>query len=241
MGRRARADLEEALRRSARHTNLLHVSARRSDAGRSNDLRTRFGGAPCIEAGTWPFWRGSRRPYDFVCQVDFHECDASPDISVDLMAIFICWKAAEEGHEDACLVRAPVGPVEACLERPVAVEGSDYRVRPCTVAIQSRPTYPHWFDATPDIQRAASRLSNPRKEFERAKRKIQAAEPERSRVGGYPNWVHEKAFRGQGLTFVAQIEYEPDAGNCIGDAAPIFIAATPEIPSRLYADYWQSH
>ena len=42
------------------------------------------------------------------------------------------------------------------------------------------------------------------------------------------------------MHLLAQIAYEPAANNCIGDAAPIFIAVSATDPNRIETDASQS-
>jgi hypothetical protein len=59
-------------------------------------------------------------------------------------------------------------------------------------------------------------------------------------VGGFATWVHDNTLDHEDMIFVAQIAYEPDANNCIGDAAPIFIATCGSDPTRIETDVFQS-
>ncbi|MGH7139446.1 MAG: hypothetical protein ACREHD_27185 [Pirellulales bacterium] len=42
------------------------------------------------------------------------------------------------------------------------------------------------------------------------------------------------------MVFLAQIAYEPAANNCIGDAAPIYIAVNASDPTKIDTDSWQT-
>ncbi len=62
----------------------------------------------------------------------------------------------------------------------------------------------------------------------------------RSRVGGFPTWVHDNTLDQDDMVFLAQIDYEPDANNCIWDAAPIYLAVSGRDPTRIETDVFQS-
>ena len=42
--------------------------------------------------------------------------------------------------------------------------------------------------------------------------------------------MHDTTLGGDDMVFLAQIAHEPQAKNCIGDAAPIFIAVSTSDP-----------
>ncbi len=59
-------------------------------------------------------------------------------------------------------------------------------------------------------------------------------------MGGYPEWDHEETLEYDDLVFLAQIDYEPEAENCIMDAAPMFIAFSASDPAKIETDVSQS-
>jgi hypothetical protein len=127
------------------------------------------------------------------------------------------------------------------ISRPAALAALDYQVRPCAVRTQTFMTYPPWpIERFPEVATAASRFRNPGAAYERALGRLGFRHDFRSRVGGFPTWVHENTFDDDGFIFLAQIDYEPQANNCIGDAAPIYIAVSASDPTRIETDISQS-
>ena len=102
-------------------------------------------------------------------------------------------------------------------------------------------TYPtRSFERFPKIAAAASRFKNPDAAITASLRRLRNLYDFRSRVGGFPTWVGDNTLEDDDMIFLAQIAYEPDANNCIADAAPIYIAVSAGDPSRIETDTWQS-
>jgi len=221
---------------------------------------THFGGNPCFEAGdVWPISAEHQTPYDFVCQVNLNDCPERPGMPFDLFTVFLCWAMVEarKGGElqRACVVRTYDGasPDKAvAITRPPPHDEEDYQVRPCVVRTETFMTYPSlplqrpiprrrrslgWF---PAVATAASKFKNPDAAYEASLKRLGVLHDFRSRVGGFPNWVHEDTFEDEDVVFLAQIDYEPDANNCIGDAAPIYIGVCADNPTRIETDFYQS-
>jgi hypothetical protein len=209
---------------------------------------TKFGGSPYAETGdVWPTWQG--RPYDFFAQIDFQECFDPPSPAVDLMVIFGSWSALESGDlaEDACLIRGYFNPsVSKAIElkRPECVP-SDYRIRPCRVRMSRMLTFPSSVARllhVPEIADLVSEFSLPEAAYIRSLKWIGYGSVEyASRVGLYPTWVHGDTMDDDDLVFLTQLAFEPKANNCIGDAAPLYIASHRSNPSRFEFDAWQSY
>ncbi len=209
---------------------------------------THFGGNPYFEMGdTWPTLAEDERPYDFVCQVNFKDCPERPDVPFDLFTVFLCWDLIENEMGDAergCIVRTyrDAAPSKAIpITRPAPLVPDDYRVRPCAVRAKTFMTYPSWSMVPfPAIAEAASKFRNPVAAFHASLKRLGFWNDFRSRLGGFPTWVHDNTLDHNDLVFLAQIGFEPTANNCIGDAAPIYIAVSASDPTRIETDAFQS-
>lgn len=261
-------ELDEAVRSVAKPaTQFKGIPLRPGEPLSVTD--TRFGGTPYAEAGdVWPTL--GKRPYDFVAQLNLHQCDDPPTSAYDLIAVFICWHALATAEEDelkqACFVRSYRNPAEAkavAIRRPEPIDEDDFQVTACATQSHRVLTYPRpgWQLEVPAIAAAARYHKGYQESFEKSwnsrgyrwrgsfnrvyekslKRLGFDSRDECTQIGGYPTWVHENAIVDDGTFFVAQIAYEPAANNCIGDAAPIFIAAHRSDPTRFETDPWQTH
>jgi len=207
---------------------------------------THFGGNPYFETGdTWPTLAEDKRPYDFVCQVNLKDCAERPSVAFDLFTVFLCWTAVEERpeFERACIVRTYRDASSAkavSIPRPAPCGPEDYRVRPCTVRTGKFMTYPREMERFPATVAAASRFRDPLAAYIASLKRLGFWHDFRSRVGGFPTWVHDNTLDEDDLVFLAQIDYEPKANNCIADAAPIFIAVSANDPPRIETDVSQS-
>jgi hypothetical protein len=245
-----KAALDEALRAASKPATGLVVADRMPAGHVFSPTATHFGGNPYFEPGdSWPVHPDNRRPYDFVCQVNLRDCPVAPDVPFDLFTVFLCWVCVEQEDqvdmERACLVRTyrDASPARAvAVPRPAALAPNDYRVTPCTIRTETFATYPTMIDGFPALAAAAARVGNVQAAFEAALKRVGFWNECRSRVGGHPTWVHDDTFRGDNdLIFLAQVDYEPDANNCIGDAAPIYVAVSATEPRRVVTDVFQSH
>jgi hypothetical protein len=245
-GGKEKAELDAAVGALARPATALVVTGALPADHVFAATETHFGGNPYFEAGeSWPTLDGGR-PYDFVCQVNLRDCPERPrpDVPFDLFTVFFCWACYEEVDvERACVVRIyrEASPGRAVsVARPAAVDAEDFRVRPCTVRTERFVAYPWAIDAAPDAFAAASRVGDPRAAYEAALKRLGFWHDMRSRVGGFPTWVHDATLDGDDMVFLAQIAHEPKANNCIGDAAPIFIAVSASDPTHVETDAFQS-
>jgi uncharacterized protein YwqG len=206
---------------------------------------THFGGNPYFESGeSWPICEKNGTPYDFVCQVNLNDCPIRPEVPFDLLTIFFSWSwsAEETVGEDVCIVRTyqSVSAEKAVtIVRPPPRNADDYQVRSCSIRTETWMTYPHSLKGHPEIMATAAKFLNPQMAFNQSRKRLGYRHEYLSRIGGYPSWVHDATF--EDGDFLGQIEYEPDANNCIGDAAPIFLAVSPEDPRTVDTDCWQSH
>ena len=205
-----------------------------------------FGGNPYFEAGEdWPIGP-DRHPYDFICQINLNDCPEHPDVPFDFFTVFLCWALESELYEKpGCLVRTYRHSSDAKavpIARPLQRSEEDYRVRPCPVRTETFITYPSPWLITeiPAIAAAASRFRDPGAAYETTLERLGSWHDFRSRVGGYAAWVHDNTLEDDDMHLLAQIAYEPAANNCIGDAAPIFIAVSATDPSRIETDASQS-
>jgi hypothetical protein len=205
-------------------------------------ISTHFGGNPYFEMGeTWPTLGDDERPYDFVCQVYLRDCPERPDVPFDLFTVFLCWST--DDIDRVCLVRTYRHASAAkaiSIPRPAPHKAEDYRVRPCALRMESFMTYPWSMKRFPAILAAASRFRNPEGAYVASLKRLRSWGDFRSRVGGYPTWVHDNTLEGDKMVFLAQIGYEPQANNCIGDAAPIYIAVSTTDPPRIEIDASQT-
>lgn len=241
-----KAELDDALRAIGKPATALIVTNAVSEDHVFSPTETHFGGAPYMETGeAWPTLDGDGRPYDFVCQVNLRGCPEAPDLPFDLFTVYLCWSLLEEVDvERTCLVRTyrdPSPDKAVVVPRPPAVDPEDYRVRPCSVRTERFMAYPDDIDRAPAALTAASKLGDPRAAYNAALKRIGFWHDFRSRVGGFPTWVHDDAtLAGDDMVFLAQIAHEPKAKNCIGDAAPIFIAVSASDPTVIATDPFQS-
>jgi|KBSMisStandDraft_5_1062788.scaffolds.fasta_scaffold122334_2 hypothetical protein len=245
-GGREKAELDAAVAALAKPATALVVTGAMPPDHVFAPTETHFGGNPYFEAGeSWPMLDGAR-PYDFVCQVNLRDCPERPrpDVPFDLFTVFFCWALYEEVDvERACVVRTyrePSPGKAITVPRPPAVDPDDFKVRPCAVRTERFVTYPWSIDAAPDVFAEASRVGDPRAAYEGALKRLDFLHDMRSRVGGFPTWVHDATLDGDDTIFLAQIDYEPKANNCIGDAAPIFIAVSATDSTRIQTDCFQS-
>jgi len=241
--KKQKAALDAAVAPTARPASKLIVEAVEPTYSFPAET-SHFGGDPYAEAGdAWPTIDG--RPYDFICQINLGECPVSPSAPFDLIVVFVCYKAVEEADfERACLVRAYAEPSAAKaikLQRPEAIDEDDYSVAPCKVTAERTADYPVYFHEHPAIKAAASEFANPDSAYRAALRRLGYHNDDFSHVGGYPKWVHDNTLDDGNLVFLAQIEYEVPADNCIGDATPIYIAFSSSDPTKIETDVWQSH
>ncbi len=237
--------LEAAVRAAGKAATAMVVERAVTESHVFPATATHFGGKPYFEMGdSWPTLAEGGRPYDFVCQVNLKECPQRPDVAFDLFTVFVCWILLEEGDaERACIVRTyrNASSVKAlAVSRPAPRGDEDYKVRPCTVRTETFMTYPWSMESFPTIANAASKFRNPRAAYSACLRRLRFLHDFRSRVGGFPTWVHDNTLDQNDMLFLAQIAYEPLANNCIGDAAPIYIAASPSDPPRVETDVFQS-
>lgn len=210
-------------------------------------LETHFGGTPYFEEGeSWPTWGKEGRPYDFLCQVNLSDCPERPDVPFDLFTVFLRWAALEEGDVlgDPCIVRTYVAPGarrSTCVARPDAIDKDDYRVRACPVRVETALTYASTLDDTlpADVHAAAAAFRDPLRAYWASLKRL--GYTSFSRIGGHPYWVHDDALLDQAPTFLGQINYEINVNNCIGDAAPVFLATSSSDPMTVLSDLFQSH
>ena len=245
--RKEKEALDAAVRAAARPATALKVNRRAPEGFVFPPTSTHFGGDPYAEAGeSWPMYGDGKKPYDFVCQVNLSDCADAPDVPFDLFTVFICWDVMESDDFDferVCLVKPYRGPSPAKfvrLSRPEPYGKESYKVSACPVEFERMLTYPWRMDDHPGIRGAASAFRNPLAAYQASLNRLGYRYQFASRVGGFPTWVHDNTLEREGLLFLAQIDYEPKANNCIGDAAPIFIAVTTEGPLRIEVDATQS-
>jgi hypothetical protein len=210
---------------------------------------TRFGGTPYAEPGdTWP--RFDSRPYDFVAQFALRECFEPPTAAYDLITVFVSWHALDRGQaaEHGCLIRSYRNPSHSkavVMDRPPATSDKDFQTVPCAVEARRVLTYPSpvgSFRAIPGIERAARDHKDLRKAYVKSLSRLDYDwQDPHTQVGGYPTWVHDNTLDDDELMFIAQIAHAPVAQFCIGDAAPVFIAARRSDPTRFEVDLCQSH
>lgn len=165
--------------------------------------------------------------------------------SISFRFFFVCWELLEKvDFERTCIVRTyyDVSPDKAVnVSRPSPVGADDYRIRPCSVQLDECMTYPSWsIKEFPAIASAAGEFRNPNSAFEGSLKRLGFWHDFRSRIGGIPTWVHDNTLEDESMVFLAQIDYHPEANNCIGDAAPIYIAVSSADPSRIETDVFQS-
>jgi hypothetical protein len=207
---------------------------------------THFGGNPYFETGdSWPICEKNGIPYDFICQVNLNDCPIRPEVPFDLLTIFLSWSLVAEGNpegnEPECIVRtyrSALPEKHVPINPPPSRHGDDYRVRPCSIRTETWLTYPHSFKEHPEIIAAARNFRNPVAAFLKADKRVNGRNRFHSRMGGYPSWVHDETFEDD--VFLGQIDYEPKANNCIGDAAPIFLAVSRDDRMKVETDVWQS-
>lgn len=166
----------------------------------------------------------------------------------------------------ACLVRSYRNPTNAKaipMLRPEPIGADDFQVTECAVQSRNVPTYPRpgWELEVPAIAAVARNHAGYQESFEKSsyrqghqwrenfheayakslKRLGFKSQDECTQMGGYPTWVHDNTLLDNETFFVAQIAHEPAANFCVGDAAPLFIAAHRSDPTRFETDPWQSH
>jgi hypothetical protein len=246
---RSRGDteaLDAAVRVSGKLATALVVAEAVAESHVFPAASTHFGGSPYFERGdTWPTLHG--RPYDFVCQVNLRDCPHRPDVPFDLFTVFYCWSDEAWSSDDwqrLCHVRtyrAPSAEKAVSVPRPPPLDAEDYRVRPCPVRTEPLMTYPWSAERFPTIAAEAARFKNPGDAYDEALERLGFGQRDRTRVGGHATWVHEATLEGDGLVFLAQIEHEPAARNCILDAAPVYIAVSATDPARIEVDASQTH
>jgi hypothetical protein len=238
--------LDAAVQAAGRAATALVVEEAAPEGHVFPATATHFGGNPYFEAGdTWPTLAEDGRPYDFVCQVNLKDCPERPDVPFDLFMVFLCWALTEEvDTERACIVRTYTDASAAKavrLTRPAPRVAEDYQVRPCAVRTEAFMTYPSWsMKPFPAIVAAASRFRNRDGAYRASLKRLHFWNDFRSRVGGFPTWVHDNTLEYDDMVLLAQIGYEPNANNCIGDAAPIYIAVSASDPTRIETDVFQS-
>jgi uncharacterized protein YwqG len=209
---------------------------------------THFGGMPYFTAGdSWPCLEEDGRPYDFICQINLNDCPVRPDVPFDLFLVFLCWALVESEDVDfelACIVRTyrDVSNSKAIqIPRPSTISEDDYRVQPCTVHLDKCMTYPSWsMKEYPAIASAAAEFRNPRSAIDRSLKRLGFLHDFRSRIGGYPTWVHDNTLEGEDSIILAQIDYHHEARNCIGDSAPIYISVSSTEPLGIETDVFQT-
>ena len=236
--------LDQAVRASARPATRLLVRAV-DDSHVFAPTESHFGGNPYAEVGeSWPTRGEEKRPYDFVCQINLRDCPHRPAVPAELITVWFCWAAIEDADVDnACVVRGYRNPSPsraAALTRPAALDHGDFKVTRCSVRTDEALTYPYVWEKHASIVAAASKFKNPEAAYVDSWKRIGWYGQFFSRVGGYPSWVHENTLEHDKFIFVAQIDYEPDANNCIQDAGPIYIAALASDPTRFVTDAFQS-
>jgi uncharacterized protein YwqG len=239
-----KAALDKAVRDAARPATRLLVEGV-DDGHVFAPTESHFGGSPYAEAGeSWPTRGDEKRPYDFVCQINLHDCPHRPDIPVDLITVWCCWAAVEDVDVDtACIVRGyqeAAASRAVALARPASLANGEFKVTPCSVRTEEALTYPYVWEKHPAIVAAASKFKKPEDAHVDSWKRIGWYGQYFSRVGGYPSWVQDNTLEHDGYTFVAQIDYEPDANNCIQDAGPIYIAARANEPTTFVTDAFQS-
>jgi hypothetical protein len=239
-----KAALDEAVRAAGKPATALIVDRRMPADFVFPPTATHFGGNPYFEAGeSWPIFEKNGSPYDFICQINLNDCPIRPDVPFDLVAIFFSWSwsAEETVDENVCIVRTyqSVSAEKAVtIIRPPPRDADDYHVRPCSIRAEPWLTYPHSLQSHPEIMTAAAKFRNPYPAYQNSLERLGFRNEFRSRIGGFPTWVHDATFDDE--QFLGQIDYEPQANNCIGDAAPIFMATSPEDPMKVETDCWQS-
>ena len=219
---------------------------------------TRFGGLPYAEVGDdWPMLHG--HPCDFLAQINLNECYERPTEAYDLVTIFFNWYGLESDEllqamkpgdnlPATCVARTYTNPSDEKaveLTRPIATSKKDYRIQACGAKLSRLVTYPT--DLRPPEQFAEISQLMPRfrdfgKAYQRCVQRLgYSTRDYESFVGGYPTWVHDNTFYGSDCEFLGQIVYHPIVKNCMGDAAPLFIAFHRDEPTRFEFDPWQSH
>jgi uncharacterized protein YwqG len=241
-----KAALDAAIRAAAKPSTSLIVDRQMPADFVFPPTSTHFGGNPYFESGdSRPICEKNGSPYDFVCQVNLHDCPIRPEVPFDLLTIFLSWSLVAEGNpegkEPECIVRTyrSAQPEKSVtINHPPSRCANDYQVRPCSIRTETRLTYPHSFKEHPEIIVAARNFRNPVAAFVKADKRVDCRDRFHSRMGGYPSWVHDATFEDD--DFLGQIDYEPKANNCIGDAAPIFLAVSRNDPMKVDTDVWQS-
>ncbi len=247
---RLELDLDDAVRSCMKVATRFEVVPLGS-GGKIEPIDTLFGGSPYAEEGdTWPILYG--RPMDFVAQFNLRQCLDPPPLPYQLITVFVSWHALEtdkalQDESHGCFIRSYSDPNSAkriTLERPTPCQGGDYRVVSCRTKATRLFSYPssvRSFLKVAVIERLVCRFSDPYDAYKRSLKRIGYQQVEATFVGGYPTWVHNNALDDDGLVFVAQIGHEPLAGFCIGDGAPLFIAAHKSDPVRFELDPFQTH
>ena len=245
---KAELAFDEVVRSCAKMATRLEAIPFRADEYDSV-TRSRFGGVPYAEMGdTWPMHKN--RPYDFVAQLNLRDNAEPPTTAYELITVFVCWYAIDhcEAIEMGGIVRSYSNPSPSkafIMERPLPISDDDFRVSPCSIKSSSVLTYPSpvgSFLRVPEIARLNSDPATFHFKYMKSLKRI-GYNPydDRTQIGGYPTWVHDNTLDDDGLVFIAQIGYEPEAKNCIGDAAPVFIAAHRSDPTRFEVDSSQTH
>lgn len=247
--KKERQALDDALMAVAKMATRLIVDRQMAGCHEFPPTSSHFGGNPYFERGeAWPTYPDRDRPHDFVCQVNLNDCPVRPDVPFDLFTVFYCWACVDD--EDGvralthgCVVRTykNASPEKAVsIPRPPPNTESDYRVRPCPITTDIFLTLPTSESEWEAVHAAAARFWLPEAAVGASLRRLGINDDFQSRVGGYPRWVHDNTLDSDELIFLAQIDYEPEANNCIGDAAPIYIAVTRDDPPKIETDFWQS-
>ncbi|MBI3828502.1 MAG: DUF1963 domain-containing protein [Planctomycetes bacterium] len=244
--KKEKAELDAAVRAVGKYATALIVESSVPENHVFPVTATHFGGNPYFEEkDAWPTLGEEKRPFDFVCQINLRDCPDHPNVPIELFTVFVSWAAIEDGDIDrACLVR---GYREASADkivsvrRPTPIKKQDYKVRPCSVLTERLLTYPWSPKKYPEIVAAAAKFSDPNAAYRSSLKRLGFTDQFRSRIGGFPTWVHNDSLEYSDLIFLAQIDYEPKANNCIGDAAPIYIAVSASDPAKFETDVWQSH
>ena len=239
---------DEVVRSCAKTPTRLEAIPLRADDHKSV-TRSRFGGVPYAEMGdTWPMHKN--RPYDYVAQLNLRESAEPPTTAFELITVFVCWHAIEHGEaiEIGGVVGSYSNPSQSkaiVMERPQPISDDDFRVSPCSIKTSTVLTYPSPVGSFLRVPAIALLNSDPTifgtKYMKSLKRIGYQPHDEHTQIGGYPTWVHDNTLDDDELIFIVQFAYEPEANNCLGDAAPVFIAAHRADPTRFEVDSSQSH
>ncbi|MBC7910858.1 MAG: DUF1963 domain-containing protein [Pyrinomonadaceae bacterium] len=210
-------------------------------------LDSHFGGLPYAEVGEeWPVCPTCQTSLSFICQINTASGFHQQPKGVALLTFFYCWECSPWGLTDeiegAWIIRTypEVSEIKAVTLLPKSEQPE--LTTACVTEMERVLTFPDWDGIGSYSMEAveASANANPDEPSEAYISTVTAPgglTDYATVIGGYPRWVQGEATPDckvckSGMSLLAQIDTEDEAGIMWGDVGCVYLFYCPEHPQE---------